>query len=198
MATKYRIAGEAVELCSCNAPCPCAFGQLPSRGFCEGFMTFSVREGRYGDVDLAGTIAVAVMRFPGVWTAGNWKLGVVLNANNSPAQREALQAIFSGQEGGDAATIGALIGEFLGFEVAPIEWTATDGKRSLRLGNLGEAEGEKLPGGGGQGTITVNNPNYPLPSVIAGKATKVRSKLPALSFEHSGSGMWVGPFEFKN
>lgn len=31
----YRLAGRSTDFCSCNTPCPCAFGQEPTGGTCE-------------------------------------------------------------------------------------------------------------------------------------------------------------------
>ena len=41
----YEISGTSTELCSCNAPCPCAFGQEPTGGKCAGIFAFDITGG---------------------------------------------------------------------------------------------------------------------------------------------------------
>jgi hypothetical protein len=48
----YRLAGRSTELCSHRTPCPCAFGQAPSGGWCEGIFAFDIEwEGLVSDGD---------------------------------------------------------------------------------------------------------------------------------------------------
>jgi hypothetical protein len=191
----YKIAGEAIELCSCNTPCPCAFGQEPSKGYCQGFVLIDIQEGNLNDVKLDGTKAVLAVNLPGVWTAGNWKAALILDAANSQPQNEALQRIFGGQEGGNAADIAGLVGEMVGVMVESIEMDSTGSTRSVRIGNIVDAAGEASPGLDPNRTIDVVNANYMMSPVSLGKATKVKSNIPGLSFDHAGSGMWFGPFQ---
>ena len=44
----YEISGTSTELCSCNAPCPCAFGQEPTGGKCAGIFAFDIQGGGLG------------------------------------------------------------------------------------------------------------------------------------------------------
>jgi hypothetical protein len=191
----YKIAGQAVELCSCNTPCPCAFGQEPSRGYCQGFVLLDIHEGNLNDVKLDGTKAVMAVNLPGVWTAGNWKAALILDAGNSEAQNDALKNIFGGQEGGDAADMAALVGEMVSLMVEKIDMDSTGPTRSVRIGNLVDAAGEVTPGQDPNKSIDVVNANYFMSPVSVGTSTKVKSEIPGLSFEHSGSGMWFGPFQ---
>ena len=116
-----RIAGRSTELCSRGAPCPCAFGQKPTHGTCRGVFVFDVQEGEADGVSLAGTKAIVVDAFDDVWTQGSLELGLILDANASEEQHEALRRILTGELGGDAAGLAALVGDFRGVEVAPIE-----------------------------------------------------------------------------
>jgi len=191
----YRINGQAIELCSCDTPCPCAFGQVPSKGYCQGFVLLDIHEGSLNDVKLDGTKAVMAVNLPGVWTAGNWKAALILDAANSESQNEALQRIFGGQEGGTAADLAGLVGEMVSLTVEKIEMDSTGPTRSVRIGNLVDATGEVIYGQDENKTVDIVNANYMMSPVSLGKSTKVKSQIPGLSFEHSGSGMWFGPFQ---
>ena len=59
--TPWRIAGDWWDLCNCAIGCPCIFGSEPTHGFCEGVLTWLIREGNYGDVSLDGGLAVVLI-----------------------------------------------------------------------------------------------------------------------------------------
>ena len=192
----YRIAGRATELCSCNAPCPCAFGQAPTGGRCQALMVFDVQEGNADGVSLAGTKAVLAAEFPGVWSKGNWTGALILDSKASQQQRDALQSILTGQMKGDAGQLAALIGNFKGVATAPISISFAAGKISVKAGDLVEGAGETLKNAAGA-EIEIRNANYPLPNVTAGKSSKAKANAHGIRFDVSGSGMWTGPFELK-
>lgn len=192
----YRIAGRAAELCSCNAPCPCAFGQAPTGGRCRALMAFDVQEGNADGVNLSGTKAILAAEFPGVWNKGNWTAALILDAKATQQQRDALQRIFTGQMKGDAAQLAALIGTFKGVASAPMSFIYAAGKLSVKAGDLAEGAGETLKNAGGA-EIQITNANYPLPNVTAGKSSKVKANAQGINFDLNGSGMWTGAFELK-
>jgi hypothetical protein len=113
----YRLAGRSVEFCSCQAPCPGAFGQEASWGHCEGLIAFSIEEGAVSGVDVAGTKAIMAGRFDGAWSSGNYTAALILDRRDNEYQRDALKQVFSGELGGDAAHLAGLIGDMRG-EVA--------------------------------------------------------------------------------
>jgi hypothetical protein len=191
----YKISGQAIELCSCNTPCPCAFGQEPSKGYCQGFVLIDIHEGNLNDLKLDGTRAVMAVNLPGVWTAGNWKAALILDANNSQEQNDALQSILGGKEGGTAADMAALVGEMVSLMVEKIDMDSTGPTRSVRIGSIVDAAGEVIPGLDPNKSVDIVNANYIMSPVSLGKSTKVKSEIPGLSFEHAGSGMWFGPFQ---
>ena len=193
----YHLSGTATELCSCSAPCPCAFGQEPTAGTCAGMFCLDIQEGECAGVNLAGTKAILADTFSGVWTSGNFTAALILDQNSSPEQRDTLTRIFSGQEGGDAAHFAALIGDMKGVFVAPIDYKESDGHISVMAGDLAEGAGDVLHGVDGTSEIQITNAHYPLPNITAGKATRSRVNVPGLRFESDGTGMWTGPFEMR-
>ena len=193
----YRIAGRATELCSCNAPCPCAFGQSPTGGRCRALLVFDVSEGNADGVSLAGTKAVVAAEFPGVWSKGNWTAALILDSQASQQQRDALQRILTGQMKGDAAQIAALIGTFKGVATAPISITFAGGKMSVKAGDLAEGAGETLKNAAGTAEIQLTNANYVMPNITAGKSSKAKANAQGVTFDVNGSGMWTGAFELK-
>ena len=49
----------------------------------------------------------------------------------------------------------------------------------------------------GTAEMEVSNAHYPLPTVTAGRSTKVEANAPGVEYDLDGSGFWTGPFELK-
>lgn len=122
MAEDWTIRGEYASACNCRvSPCPCTTGGGdPTEGECNGFTFVAIREGSYGDIDLAGLNAALVVRWRGNILDGNWDAGVLIDGNADDRQAEALQTIFTGQGGGTFADMAPLIGTVLGVERAEL------------------------------------------------------------------------------
>lgn len=116
----WRIAGDWFDLCSCAIGCPCVFGGTPTTGTCEGVLTWIIREGQFGDVPLGGLNAVLVVHFEGGVLERNRHFGFLLDVRANPAQRSALEAIFTGVAGGRFAAWRDLTVENLGVRFIPI------------------------------------------------------------------------------
>ena len=97
----WRIAGDWWDLCNCAIGCPCNFGSDPTLGYCEGVLTWLIREGHYGDVRLDGGLAVVlVMHFEGNVMHRNREFGFLIDDRADPVQRDALETIVTGKAGG--------------------------------------------------------------------------------------------------
>src|SRR4051794_19126171 len=58
-ATDWHLRGDWFDVCSCKLPCPCSFAQAPTHGDCLFTLVWHVREGHFGEVDLAGLNVVS-------------------------------------------------------------------------------------------------------------------------------------------
>ena len=65
---------------------------------------------------------------PALMADGNWRVGMIIDEGASSEQADALGRVFSGQLGGPMAAVHPLVGEMLGLERAPIEYS-DDGRR---------------------------------------------------------------------
>jgi hypothetical protein len=105
-----------------------------------------------------------------------WEVALYVDERAEQSQQDALTQIFSGQAGGHLADMAPLIGEVLGVKAARIEYRSEGKRRSLRLGDVAEAEIEGLPGQDG-GDVTVASAPFAVapsvPSVVA-KSKKMR------------------------
>jgi len=107
-------------------------------------LVFHVKEGEVEGVDVSGLTVAAVADTPKVMTDGNWRLGVFIDAAASDEQAEKLGGVFSGALGGPMEALGALIGENLGVERAPIEVREDGVKHSVKIGEAVDFEVEDI------------------------------------------------------
>lgn len=98
---------KATELSTCNCAygCPCQFNALPTYGHCEAMVGMQIHQGHFGDTALDGLRAVSIMQWPGAVHEGGGKLFAVVDERADEAQRQALLAIFNGEETELGATI---------------------------------------------------------------------------------------------
>jgi hypothetical protein len=154
----WRISGTYVASCSCNLICPCPTDGPPTSpdGQCRGVGVFHIADGNLDDTDLSGVNLCLVNHFPSNLTAGNWKLGIVVDEGASDEQAGAVERIIKGDEGGPFADFAALTGEWLGMERAPV--TFSDGDRPT--GSIGDSSWTFEPLQGPEGSnaqTTVRN-----------------------------------------
>ena len=97
----WRLVGDWWDLCNCAIGCPCNFGSDPTLGYCEGVLTWLIREGNYGDLKITKDLAVVlIIHWEGNVFEKNREFGFLIDDRASTAEREALQNIFTGRAGG--------------------------------------------------------------------------------------------------
>src|SRR5918911_1791931 len=151
-ASTYTIDGRLLEVCSCNAPCPCWVGEDPDGGTCDSVLGWRVDRGIIEGVDVSGlTLALSVF-IPGNVLAGNWKAVVYVDDNATDEQQAALLKVFTGQLGGAIADLAALIGEVVEVKRVPITCSVEEGDGVLRFGDVAEARMSAFRGATGEVT----------------------------------------------
>jgi hypothetical protein len=123
----YRIAGTYVAACNCTGLCPCPVDGPPTgdNGECRGALVFGIKDGNLDDTDLGGVNFALYNCFPSNLTAGNWKVGIVVDEGASDEQAQAVEQIVSGDAGGPFGEFKPLIGEYVGMERASVDVTDT-------------------------------------------------------------------------
>lgn len=118
----YTIKGTYVASCDCTGLCPCPVDGTPTapNGECKGGAAFAIREGSLDDTDLGGVSFVLYNYFPANISAGNWKVGIVVDDAATDEQAQAIERIISGEEGGPFAEFKPLIGDYAGMERAAV------------------------------------------------------------------------------
>jgi hypothetical protein len=129
----YAISGTVLSSCPCHDICPCNVDSKPNsaEGDCRAFLVFGIKQGEADGVDLSGVNVAFFAQFPNNPTAGNWKVGLVIDEGASDEQAAATERVFKGEDGGPWAEFAGLREEWLGVERAGV---------SLSDGNTPSAE----------------------------------------------------------
>jgi hypothetical protein len=139
----WRVSGDWFDVCKCAIPCPCTFAQPPTYGDCEGILAWNIREGHFGDVRLDGLNVVALATFDGnIWAGAKADMAMFVDERADERQREALQAIWSGQAGGWPGDFSAMIENVRGMEFARIDFEIDEDLGSWRVEIPGKLLGE--------------------------------------------------------
>jgi hypothetical protein len=208
---RWNLSGDWFDVCKCKIPCPCAFGQTPTYGDCDGVLAYHIKSGQYGNISLDGLNVVVLADFQGNIWAGNTKanIAVFFDESANDEQREALNMIFSGKAGGFMAEFAKLIGEVRGIEYAPVKVEVANdlSEWSAEIPGKVIAKGEALTGPmtpPGKRVQTVNLPGSEVgPGTVAtwGRAVVDEVNAPEVRYEWKRTGRsskhiqfnWSGP-----
>jgi hypothetical protein len=149
----WNLSGSYFESCSCDVVCPCtaslSLGATNDR--CNAILVFNVESGEVEGTDVSGLTVAAVADTPKVMSEGNWRLGVVIDADASDEQAEKLGGVFSGALGGPMEALGPLVGEDLGLQRLPIEVREDGLTHSVKIGEEIDLEIEDVVSFGVEG-----------------------------------------------
>jgi hypothetical protein len=104
----WRIRGSYFESCNCDAICPCRKvngvpGGRSTHDECLGVLSWVIAEGSADGVDLSGLPVALATRYSDDEPGSPWTWVLYLDAGAREDQRRALEDIFTGRLGGDAA-----------------------------------------------------------------------------------------------
>jgi hypothetical protein len=150
----YTLEGRLLEVCTCDAICPCWVGQDPDGGTCDGTIAWYIDSGTVRGVDVSDRGIAVVAHVPGNALAGNWKAVIYIDERCSEEQQQAILDVFTGQLGGGVADLAGLIGEVVSVERAPFTFTVDGGSGTLRIGDAVAAEMSPFQGATGQTTLS--------------------------------------------
>jgi len=188
----WKLDGTYFENCSCEVLCPCTVSLDLGADYdrCRVLLVFHIDSGQVDDVDVSGLTVALLGDTPKVMTEGNWRLGSIIDAKATNEQAEKLGAVFGGQLGGPMEGLVPLIGEMLGTERAPIEFSE-NGTHQVKIGDAIEVEVEDVvPFGVETGEpAQITGIFHPANSTLTvGKART--SQISAFGLEFSNEGKW--------
>jgi hypothetical protein len=202
-ATEWRIVGEEVGSCNCDWGCPCQFESDPTHGDCKTLIGYAIHEGHFGETSLDGVRFAEVMAFPGPVYAGEGTMQLIIDQAATPEQREAIEALVSGDHGGTYFEVFASVApnkhETL---VASIEIEADRERRvaSVRVGELAECVIEPIrsPVSGDEHRVRIDLPDgfeYKQAEIANAVRTSVTGAEP-LSFTLENTYGQLNPFDW--
>lgn len=148
----YRLEGSMLEVCTCNAICPCWVGMDPDGGQCEGTIAWNFEKGDVDGTDVSGLTIAVLAHIPGNALSGNWRAMVFVDDNATPEQEQAILDVYTGKQGGPVADLVQLVGEVVSVERVPIVFEAEKGKGRLQIGSNVSADLDSFTGATGRPT----------------------------------------------
>lgn len=198
----WRLEGTYFENCSCDMVCPCTTSGLSMPADyerCQVVLAFHVDSGAVDEVDVSNLTVAVVADTPQQMSDGNWRVGVYIDDAASQEQAEKLGAVFAGQLGGPMAMLAPLIGEMLGLEMAPIEYTDDGRRHRVRIGDAVDIEIEDFvpPGNPGGEVSKLTGMFHPANSTLTiARATASRVDAFGLEFDNTGKNGHSSPFSW--
>ncbi len=144
----WRLEGEWIKNCNCAFGCPCDFNARPTQGDCKGLLGMRITKGHFTDTRLDGLSFFVTVHFPGALHEGNGEAQPIIDEQATPAQREALFGIMSGQNSAEGTLfhIFSLIVTKMHDPIfAPVEFRFDKAGRTARLIVPGVLETEVEP-----------------------------------------------------
>src|SRR3954465_6045928 len=142
----WNLRGSYAETCSCELMCPCnmSLDHGATYDFCRVVLAFDIQEGQVDGTDVVGRRGVGTADTTKVMTEGNWKLGMVVDDQATDEQFDKLVKVFTGQLGGPMAGLAPLVGEMVGVERVPIEFSGEGLRHGVRVGDVIDFEIEDI------------------------------------------------------
>ena len=98
--TKWNFETEYIQSCNCDYGCPCNFNGLPTYGNCEALVGYRITKGTFGGTKLDGATFAMGLWWPKAIHEGGGAARIYMDPKASSAQKEAIEAIASGEHGG--------------------------------------------------------------------------------------------------
>jgi hypothetical protein len=203
----WRLRGEYVENCNCDLFCPCLLGPRdparglplarPSAGHCDLPAVFHIQTGTHDGLALDGLTVAIAFHIPGRMADGDWQAAPYLPAAATPAQRQALEAIFLGRAGGPMARVALVVGAWQAARVVPIAYHAEGRQRRVEIPGVLSLEIEALAGADGASEIWISNVRHMACRAMAaalGRRGEYRDH--GRRWDHAGKNAHYGPFEW--
>ena len=197
----WELEGFYVENCNCDAICPCTWSNL-SRGAtnddCRATLGFRIERGHVDGVDVGGRTMVLALVAPKMMIEGNWRAGIVFDADTTDEQMESLTGVFTGALGGPMAGLAPLIGEFLGTDRADIRLESGGEGWQLRVGDDTRLAGSVVhaPETDAVVTLTAIGAHPAGPTLTVTPSPEVRSSLLGIEFAGESRSGFSAPFSW--
>ena len=196
----WKLEGTYFENCNCDWVCPCtvtSFAALSTGDRCTVILNYHIGRGEVDGVEMSGRSVSIVADSPKRMLDGGWRVGLIIDDKASKEQADKLTAVFAGQVGGPMGNIAPLIGEILGIERLPIEYSDKGNRHSIRIGDDVAIEVEDYAAQEGGEPTRVTGVAHPSGSTITiARPTSSRIKAFGMEFHNAGKSAFSAPFSW--
>ncbi len=140
--------GLLFENCNCTLVCPghIHFSQACTHERCLGYWAILFEEGGDGGIDLAGCKAVITYDSPQHMIEGDWTQRMIIDEAASAGQRQLIEEILTGKQGGPWKVLEQFVGTQLPTEYRAIQIDETGREKRVHIAGLIESTLEELKG----------------------------------------------------
>jgi len=206
MTEAWSIRGEYMESCNCEVLCACLLGPRnekgwalarPTEGYCNAPMLFKIHDGRYGQVEMGGTMVGFAIHTPQAMGLGDWTFALYLDERATQAQRDASEKIFTGQAGGVVGGLfGALIKNRLPNRLATMT-LGRDGRRGWgRIPGTLDVEYEGILGADGSASWLDNLRHFVSKRLYTCRSVRTVYRDHGMDWDNSGRNAYYAYFEW--
>ena len=196
----WKIEGTYFENCNCDWVCPCTVTSfaLPATGDrCQVILNYHVTRGEVDGVDVSGRSVSVVADAPKKMLDGGWRVGLIIDDKASKEQADKLTGVFAGQAGGPMANLAPLIGELLGIERLPIEYSDKGKHHSIKIGDDVAIEVEDFAAQEGGETTKLSGVFHPSNSTLTiARPSASKIKAFGMEFKNAGKSAFSAPFNW--
>ena len=198
----YKLEGTLLEVCTCNILCPCWVGEDPDNPTCDSIFAYHFDRGSVNGTDVTGRTLALFVHIPGNVLKGNWKVALFVDDKATEQQQSALVDVWTGKLGGPVADVAQLVGEVVSVERVPIAYDIQEGKGTIKIGSIAEAEMEPYRGPTGQVTtlnesIFTTIPGAPAWVAKASRYVRKSAKYGLKDIDLQGHNAIQGSFRFE-
>lgn len=179
----WKVSGRSMELCSCNAFCPCWLGPegVPDQEWCSAIFGFDIEAGDSDGVDLGGVKVVLMAHWPENFFSGNGSARLYIDQSASADQQREIDAIFSGKKGGLLEGLwGAVMKTWHPSQSAAVAFDWGDNP-SVRVDGVGEATVKPFKDAAGN-TAT-----------LSGAAAQAAFQIESMQLANGSASKWSDP-----
>ena len=196
----WKLEGTYFENCNCDWVCPCTVTSFvsPATGDrCQVVLNYHVRRGEVDGVDVSERSVSIVADTPKAMLDGGWRVGLIIDDKASTEQADKLAAVFEGKLGGPMADLAPLIGELLGIERLPIEYSDKGNRHRIQVGDAITIEVEDFTAHDGGETTKLSGVDHLSNSTLT-IARPIESKITAfgMEFKNAGKSAFSAPFNW--
>jgi hypothetical protein len=197
----WRVSGSYFEACNCDAICPCRrqggakLTQGSTFGICQFALSWLIKEGQLGTLDLKGLAVVLVGFYRDDERGKPWRIALYIDDKATPDQRKALEDIFLGRAGGTpVANFAKAIGDVQAVRSASIELDHRPGRWLMRARDYVTVTATTpVPSEHGAVSCGIPGHNHPGEELIA---NTMRVDDETLQWEFHGQCAFASDFEY--